>query len=251
MRQRDWRGRVVAMLIAVMTAIVGCSSEGGDSAPEDTPPTLPLADLAMFPIAVDPTDTDGAALVRAAYDEVLTFARGLAFVNLVVPRQDGAGWIWQVADGALKITLIAQPAAGGWDWQGILDGTDVVSGHTFSNWTVMRGRAPESGTSGSFDIYFVNTAEIAVVTTFERDSEATYTIEQQALRLEKPSFQGRYRWLMRRDSAGSVDFHQGTPLTYRARWIADGSGEIAYYDAAGQATGASCWGAAGGDIACP
>lgn len=231
----------VAGLVAGMLAlaIIGCSQNDKSlTQPQNTPPSLPsIAFTGPNTGSQDPNAQQTKLHVQTinGYTNILAPFTGLQ------GTPNGNSWTWTYNVQNLTATLtVTQQSDGSYYWKLVLNGTDPNTNTTYNNWTALDGTTSAGGKSGSFKGYTPNTttplAEFSWVTSSNGVLTGTFKLYDNT-----GGVISQIDIVNNSDGSGEVRLSTAGTLSFKAVWLANGSGQWWRYDANGNEIATGSW----------
>ena len=211
----------VGVLLFFAALIAGCSKSS--STGSATKPELKTQTFA------GPTTTSDSlgALLAQGYAGGINLDEAL-FTSYMVGSgtQNGNSWAWtdKSLDGKLTITWSGTTQGdGSYSWSLVFNGTTDTA--TYNNWTALKGSTSADGKTGNWTVYNTNSTKPAVQFTWSTGSDGTLTGDVKEFETDGTTQIAEIKVIDHSDKSGEVDFYTGTALTFKATWIANGSGQ--------------------------
>ncbi len=225
--------RILAIGTTAALLLSGCTNSPTE--PQQTTPTIPsLAFKGPKTNSSDPNvqSIDSVVTIMNVYTQQLSLLKALPGVQ----KGNTETWTYPLHSLTYTLTATLQPD-GSAQWILVINGTDT-SGAMYNNFTVGRGRTSADGKNGTWDVYD-STSTTPV-------SELTWTTNNNVLTGTLKSFQGesvdaQMVLINNPDNSGQLTLYAGTTLTYKAAWLADGTGNWWTYNPNGSQSGTGFW----------
>ncbi|MCI0690543.1 hypothetical protein L0337_00885 [candidate division KSB1 bacterium] len=226
-----------AALLAL--AIIGCSkNDKSPTQPQNTTPLLPsIAFIGPNTGSQDPNAQQAKLHIQTinGYTNILAPFAGLQ------GTPNGNSWTWTYNVQNLTATLTAtQQSDGSYYWKLVLNGTDPNTNTTYNNWAALDGTTSADGKNGSFKGYSPNTttllAQFAWATSSNGVLTGTFKLYDNTGAVTSQIDIGNNS-----DGSGEVRLSTGGTLSFRAVWLANGSGQWWRYDANGNQIATGSW----------
>ena len=234
---------ILSVGLAIALIVGGCnkkSSNPATSPQTSTTPTFPVVSIK----GPNTNSTDTYAQTVKAYAtsvSQLTTPSFLGAIITVSPTQSGNTWTWAGTEGNFTVTATAtQQTDGSLTWSATLNGTDPSSGTTYNNFVAMTGSSSADGKSGDFKSYVDNTTTLDGDFAWSTNASGALTATLQSY--TNGSVTNKITIVNSSDGSGELDAYSGTVLTFKATWVANGSGTWWTYDSGtGTQTGTGTW----------
>ncbi len=223
-------GTIVLLAGLVASCSKSSSPTSGGTAPVLKAPTFagPSTTSASSDTSIGAqTSISAAALFNATASGYLGFYTGAG-------SQSGNTWTWAYSVQGFTATWTATSSSSGYNWKLVYNGTLASNGSstTFSNWTVINGSESSDGKTGSWTIYYPNTATVAYQVSWSTDASGTLTGTIVA-NDTTGTLQAKYVFTNKTDKSGELKYYTGTVLTLDATWTSSGSGQYTEWDDTG------------------
>jgi hypothetical protein len=232
--------KAAGMAAVMLTlAIIGCSkNDKSPTQPQNTAPLLPsIAFNGPNTSSQDPNAQQAKLHIQTinGYTNILAPFAGLqATLN-------GNSWTWTYNVQNLMATLTAtQQSDGSYYWKLVLNGTDPNTNTAYNNWTAIDGTTSAGGKNGNFKGYSPNTttllAEFAWSTSLNGVLTGTFKLYDNT-----GAVTSQIDIVNNSDGSGEVRLSTAGTLSFKAVWLANGSGQWWKYDANGNQTATGSW----------
>jgi hypothetical protein len=231
----------VAGLVAGMLALalIGCSKD--NNSPMQPPNVAPPLPSITFNGPVTNSQDQNAQQAK------LHVQTTNAYINILAPftgqqgTLNGNTWTWTYSLQTLTATLTAtQQSDGSYYWRLVLNGTDAGSSTTYNNWTAIDGTTSADGKNGNFNAYAPNTTTLLAGFAWSTSSNGVLTGTFK-LYDNGSTVASQIDIVNNSDGTGEVRLSTGGTLSFRAAWLANGSGQWWKYDANGNQIGTGTW----------
>ncbi len=231
---------VTAIVLTVVLSGCGSKSSSPTAPATNTAPSFPSVAIS----GPKTTSTDQHAQMTVAYAaEVNAYTSGAVFAEFTGQNgtQSGNTWTWTVTNGTLTVTFSeTKQSDGSYTWQWVANGTDPSTHVTYSNWTFFSGTRSVDGKNGDWKVFNDNKTSLAA--DFSWSTNAGGTLSGNALLYDTTgTLTGKITAVNNTDKSGEVDVYTGTVLTFKATWVAAGSGSWWTYDNTGTQSGTGTW----------
>lgn len=235
-RKTFWTALVLIMMACFLA---GCAKD------DESPTEPPQQDKPAFPTVTfkgpNTTSNDSYAQLTKAYAEVFnvftTFWQ--PFLSLPATR-DGNNWKWTYSGPGFTQTFTASKQAdGSHTWSLVYNGT--IDGVVYNNWKFLEGTTSADGKNGSWKAYEDNSTrlDLEVSWTTSAANVLTGTWKEYV----NGVLDGRTELINNPDGSGELkSYNKGNVMTFRAVWLANGSGQWwTYSGTTGAQTGTGSW----------
>jgi hypothetical protein len=224
-------------LTLLVLLIAGCSKkDSGPTEPEGSAPSIPV--VTFKGPNTNSSDTQ-ATLVKSYVSAMNGYTMIFAPFTALQGVQSGNAWTWTYAEGTLTVKFTAtRQGDGSFTWKMVLNGTDPSDGTVYNNWTGIEGTTSADGKNGNWKIYEDNKSSL--------DAEYVWTTTNNVLTgtlkyYSSGILAGQTVVVNNPDNTGELRMYEGTTMTYKAVWQANGSGQWWTYNLSGAQTGTGTW----------
>jgi hypothetical protein len=237
--------KLYLLTIGIAIALVGA----GCSKKSSSPTSPQTSNAPTFPSVVvkGPTtnSTDQYAQTTKAYAteaNALTSTALFAAFSGLNPTQNGSTWTWTVTEQTLTVTFTeTQQADGSLTWSWKQNGTDPQTQVVYNNWVFFSGTHNADGKSGDWKVYNDNTTTVAGDYAWSTNASGVLTATLTSYNTDG-TLDGKLVIVNNTDNSGEVDVYTGTVLTFKATWVASGSGTWwTYNSTSGTQTSTGTW----------
>ncbi|NOX88735.1 MAG: hypothetical protein GXO77_06895 [Calditrichaeota bacterium] len=225
--------KLFAIIIVLSLGIFACSSDKNNPVDQQEEPPQGLEISQVEAPAKMQNSTDPQANLTVTYLNLLNSFQ--TYTNLLTPQgqtrkvgdaagtTDGPPWVYSWTNGTLKITLTINIEDRQYHWKVVYDGS--LGEINFDNFVFIEAWSALDGKSGSLVVNDNKTGSKVLEWNWQKDDEDTVTM----------TFWGylsdvKIIATQKADLSGSLEYYEGSQLTFKATWTSDGSGSWWVYD---------------------
>ncbi len=229
----------VGLAIALLAS--GCSKNSSSPTSPQTAPTFPSVTVK----GPNTTSSDSHAQLAVSYAaEVNAVSNSGLFASFtgLKPAQSGNTWTWSVSEATLSVTFSETlQGDGSYTWSWTENGTNSQTHVTYNNWVFFTGNRSADNKNGEWKIYNDNSTNLAADFTWSTNASSVQTSTLVGYNTSGV-LTGKVNIIDNSDNSGEVDYYTGTVMTFKATWVAAGTGTWWTYDSTtGSVTGTGTW----------
>jgi hypothetical protein len=228
------------ILFLVMLFIAGCSKSSNTATGNNsTAPTL------KSPTFVGPSSTSSTADTSLGY-QVATSTASLfnvtaqSYLRFYTGNgmQSGNSWTWTYSAQGFTAIWTATSSPNGYKWTLVYNGT--LGNITYNKWTALSGTESTDGKTGSWTIYYPNTAIVGYQVNWSTDISGVVsgTIVGND---STGTLNAKYVFTNNPDKSGELVIYDHTAKTFDIKWTSSGSGSYTEWDDQGKIVATGNW----------